>query len=249
MPLQPDPPPGGDRRSRFAFVIPVYNHEQTVADVVRRAMVFGWPVVVVDDGSTDDSFGRIKGLPGVRVLRHRANRGKGAALLSGFAKAAELADWAITLDADGQHDPEDARALVHALPQGGRPILVGRRTGMQAEAGVPWTSRFGRGFSNFWLRAAGGPAVADSQSGFRIYPLPECMQLGVKAQRFQFEIEILAKAAWKGMQVLESPVSVSYRPGTPRISHFHPFFDFMRNFVMFSRLITFRVLTLKFIRD
>ena len=114
---------------------------------------------------------------------------------------------------------------------------------------MPWTSRFGRGFSNFWLRMAGGPAVEDSQSGFRIYPLPECMHLDVKATRFQFEVEILAKARWNRIPVVEAPVSVSYRTGTPRISHFHPFFDFLRNFGMFSRLITHRILTSHLLRD
>jgi glycosyltransferase involved in cell wall biosynthesis len=234
--------------SRFAIVIPVYNHERTVADVVRRAQSLGLPVVVVDDGSTDATFGRIKDIPDINILRHRFNHGKGAALMTGFAKAAELADWAITLDADGQHDPQDARSLMRAIPDERRPILIGRRTGMQG-ADVPWTSRFGRGFSNFWVRMAGGPAVQDSQSGFRIYPLPECLNLDVKARRFQFELEILAKAGWNGIPVAESPVNVSYRPGAPRISHFHPFFDFLRNFGMSSRLISYRVLTLKFLRD
>lgn len=233
--------------SRFAVVIPLYNHERTVAGVVRRAMALDVPVVVVDDGSTDTSFERIKDIPGIRILRHRLNRGKGAALMTGFAEAAKRADWAITLDADGQHDPDDARSLMRAVPAGLRPILIGRRTGMQ-RAQAPWTSRFGRLFSNFWVRLAGGPAVRDSQSGFRIYPLPECLHLGVRSRRFQFEIEILVKARWNGIPVAESPVSVSYRPGTPRISHFHPFFDFLRNFGMFSRLITHRVLTLKFRR-
>jgi glycosyltransferase involved in cell wall biosynthesis len=203
-------------------VSPVYNHDQTVADVVQRALALGVPVVVVDDGSTDSTFERIRSIAGVRILRHRFNQGKGAALMTGFSKAAELADWAITLDADGQHDPEDAKSLMRAIPDDLRPIVIGRRTGMHG-ADVPWTSRFGRGFSNFWVRMAGGPAVEDSQSGFRIYPLPECLLLDVKARRFQFEIEILAKAGWNRVPVVESPVSVSYRPGTPRIS-FPPVF-------------------------
>jgi glycosyltransferase involved in cell wall biosynthesis len=211
-------------------------------------MALNVPVVVVDDGSTDSTFERIKGIQGLWILRHQFNRGKGAALMTGFSKAAELADWAITLDADGQHNPEDARSLMRAIPEDLRPIVIGRRTGMQG-ADVPWTSRFGRGFSNFWVRMAGGPAVEDSQSGFRIYPLPECMHLDVKARRFQFEVEILAKARWKRMPVVEAPVSVSYRTGTPRISHFHPFFDFLRNFAMFSRLITHRILTLHLLRE
>jgi glycosyltransferase involved in cell wall biosynthesis len=233
------PPP------RAAVVIPVYNHEQMVAEVVQRALKLGLPVIVVDDGSTDATYDRIKRIEGIRILRHRSNRGKGAALLTGFAAAAILADWAITLDADGQHHPEDAQRLIGAIPETERPIIVGKRAGMFA-ADVPWTSRFGREFSNFWVRMSGGPAVEDSQSGFRAYPLPECLHMGVSARRFQFEVEILVKATWRQMPVTEVPVRVSYRPGTRRISHFHPFFDFLRNTGLFSRLITYRILTLLF---
>jgi hypothetical protein len=111
---------------------------------------------------------------------------------------------------------------------------------------VPWTSRFGREFSNFWVRMSGGPSVADSQSGFRAYPLPECLHLDVRARRFQFEVEILVKASWSRLPVVEVPVRVSYTPGSHRISHFHPFYDFLRNTGLFSRLITYRILTLRF---
>src|SRR5512136_463830 len=107
-----------------AIIIPVYNHEQRVADVVRRALRLGLPVFVVDDGSTDRTRECIRPIDGIRVLRHRSNRGKGAALLTGFAAAAGAgADWAVTLDADGQHDPEDARRLIAAIPAAGRPII------------------------------------------------------------------------------------------------------------------------------
>jgi glycosyltransferase involved in cell wall biosynthesis len=232
-------------RNRFVALIPVYNHEQTVADVVQRTLKLDIPVVVVDDGSTDATFERIKDIKGARVLRHRFNRGKGAAIMTGFAEVAKISDWAITLDADGQHDPEDAKTLIRAIPENQRPIVIGKRRGMLAPD-VPWTSRFGREFSNFWVRMAGGPIVADSQSGFRAYPLPECIHLDVKARRFQFEVEILAKAKWNNIPVIEAPVSVSYRPGTARISHFHPFFDFLRNTGLFSRLITYRLLTLRY---
>jgi glycosyltransferase involved in cell wall biosynthesis len=232
---------------RAAVVIPVYNHEQMVAEVVQRALKLGLPVIVVDDGSTDATYDRIRRIEGIRILRHRSNRGKGAALLTGFAVAAKLADWAITLDADGQHHPEDAQRLIDAIPEAQRPIIVGKRAGMLG-ADVPWTSRFGREFSNFWVRMSGGPAVADSQSGFRAYPLPECLHLGVRARRFQFEIEVLVKATWRQMPVTEVPVRVSYRPGTRRISHFHPFFDFLRNTGLFSRLITSRILALRYRR-
>lgn len=238
---------GSSIKDRFSLVIPVYNHERTVADVVQRTLALELPVLVVDDGSTDATYDRIKDIAGIRILRHRSNRGKGAALMTGFLQAEKTSAWAITLDADGQHDPRDAAALVAAIPHNQRPIVIGKRQGMLA-AEAPWTSRFGRHFSNFWVRMAGGPALADSQSGFRIYPLPECLHLGVEGRRFQFEVEILAKANWNRIPVIEAPISVCYRPGTPRISHFHPFFDFLRNFGVFSRLITRRVLSRNFLR-
>lgn len=238
----------GRLKNGFSVVIPVFNHERTVADVVHRALDLDLPVVVVDDGSTDSTYDRIKGIAGIRILRHRSNRGKGAALMTGFSQAEKTSAWAITLDADGQHDPSDAVALVAAIPHNKRPIVIGKRQGMLA-AEAPWTSRFGREFSNFWVHMAGGPFLADSQSGFRIYPLPECLHLGVESRRFQFEVEVLAKANWNRIPVIEAPISVTYRPGTPRISHFHPFFDFLRNFGVFSRLITRRVLSRSFSRN
>jgi hypothetical protein len=106
---------------------------------------------------------------------------------------------------------------------------------------VPWTSRFGRKFSNFWVRVSGGPAILDSQSGMRIYPLPEALNLGTKARRFQFEVEILVQAKRKGLPVIEAPVRVNYNPNGSRISHFRPFVDFLRNSSTFTRLIFTRI--------
>ena len=237
----------GDRESNssgFAVVIPVFNHGRTAADIVHSALALGWPVYVVDDGSTDEGQRALSSIEGIHLLRHAVNRGKGAALMTGFEAAAQSADWAITLDADGQHHPHDALALVQAIPQGMRPIVIGRRLRMQTE-GAPWTSRFGRKFSNFWVRTAGGPSVTDSQSGFRIYPLPEVLQLGVKARRYQFEVEVLVKAAWHGTPVIEAPVRVLYPSKAERISHFRPFVDFVRNSKVFTRLIVQRIFQLK----
>lgn len=240
---------GGSIRNKFAVVIPVYNHGRTVADVVRKTLALGLPVIVVDDGSTDSTYREVRAIEGVQILRHRHNRGKGAAILTGFSEAVKHSDWAITLDADGQHDPADVRTFLEAISETGRrPIVIGNRRDMSGSH-VPWTSRFGRVFSNFWVRAAGGPKVRDSQSGFRAYPLPECLKLDVRSRRFQFEVEILAKARWNHIPAIEVPVSVSYRPGSCRISHFRPVVDFLRNFGLFSRLISFRILTLRFLQD
>ena len=228
---------------RCAFVIPLFNHAATLTTVVERAREVGYPIIVVDDGSTDGGAELADELEGVtRVIHHGENRGKGAALISGMEAAAELADWAVSLDSDGQHDPRDAPGLVAAIPEGQRPIVIGARKGMDPGKSVPWTSRFGRKFSNFWIWAAGGHLVSDSQSGFRVYPLPEILELRPRSRHFQYEVELLVLARWRGIPVVEAPVRVHYDPKGKRISHFRPWLDFWRNSFAFSRLITARIL-------
>ncbi|HOG11830.1 MAG: glycosyltransferase family 2 protein [Smithellaceae bacterium] len=228
---------------RFAFIIPAYNHGATVAQVAGSARDMGFPVFVVDDGSTDDTAMRLAEVQGIEVLRHEKNEGKGAAILTGFMAASHKADYAITIDADGQHDPEDAIHLIDAIPLKKRPIVVGAREGMDAVQGahIPWTSRFGRKFSNFWVRMSGGPKISDTQSGMRIYPLPESLSLPVRARRFQFEVEILVQARRIGIPIIEAPIRVLYLPDGARISHFRPFVDFLRNAKTFTRLMFTRV--------
>ncbi len=233
-----------NKNNRFAFVIPVYNHAGAVAQVIREALSLNFPVFVVDDGSTDNTYDQIEEIAGIQILRHPQNQGKGAAILTGFAAASAVADWAITIDADGQHYPEDALKLIAAIPKGMRPIVLGVRDGMVGEH-IPWTSRFGRKFSNFWVWTSGGPALLDSQSGMRIYPLPQAFYLGTKARRFQFEVEILVRAKRNGVPVIEVPVRVNYNPTGSRISHFRPFVDFLRNSSTFTRLIFSRIFSLR----
>jgi hypothetical protein len=127
--------------------------------------------------------------------------------------------------------------------QGARTIIVGKREGMSGGY-VPWTSRFGRGFSNFWVWVSGGTWIADSQSGFRLYPLPETLELGVAARRYQFEVEVLVLARRRGIATTEVPVSVVYQPKGVRVSHFRPWGDFFRNFATFYRLICSRLFRL-----
>jgi glycosyltransferase involved in cell wall biosynthesis len=230
---------------RVAVVIPVFNHQERIAEVIGEAIQLGLPIYVVDDGSTDGTPAVLAGLQGITVLHHSANQGKGAALLTGFAVAAPTCEWALTIDADGQHRPADAKAFLEVAQQGERVIVVGNRQGM-AQENVPWTSRFGRQFSNFWVWAAGGPWINDSQSGFRLYPLPEALQLGVCARRYQFEVEILVKAHRKHIKTVEVPVQVVYQPKGERVSHFRPWFDFLRNSATFSRLIFARIFRVLF---
>ncbi len=226
---------------RAAIVVPVYNHGAQVRKVVEKCLQFRVPLVVVDDGSTDSTPDVLASLSGITVIRHEENRGKGASLLTGFAAVLQSADWAITVDADGQHDPEDIPSLTRAVSGGQRPLVIGKRTEMEQE-NVPWTSRWGRKFGNFWVWASCGRWLSDSQSGFRIYPLPETLELGTQARRFQFEVEVLVRAVWRGIPIVETPVHVLYGPPQERVSHFRPWLDFWRNTQTFTRLIATRVL-------
>lgn len=227
---------------RFAVVIPVYNHGSRIRTVIENALLLNVPVYVVDDGSTDDTAGIVESISGIKVLSHAENLGKGAALMTGFAEAAGQAEFAITLDADGQHDPGDAVSMMASLRAGERALVIGKREKMLDDTTIQWTSRFGRKFSNFWVWMSGGPKLSDTQSGFRIYPVREVLALKSRARRFQFEVEIVVLAHWMGIPIIEVPVKVMYRPGGERISHFRPFVDFWRNAGTFSRLITMRLL-------
>ena len=234
-----NPSTGND--NRFAVVIPVYNHGASIENVIAETLKLGLPVFVVDDGSTDDTYERASRFKDIHILRHSRNLGKGAAMTTGFIEAARVADWAVTIDADGQHNPGDAEKLIKTALKSRRAVIIGHRTGMDGPH-VLWTSRFGRKFSNFWVRISGGPLISDSQSGFRIYPLPEVSDWGVKSKRFEFEVEVIVRAHRKGVPVLETPVGVNYLPPGERISHFRPGADFFRNAKTFTRLIVQRIL-------
>jgi glycosyltransferase involved in cell wall biosynthesis len=223
-------------RARAAFVVPLYNHRNTVRQVVQAALGIGWPVVVVDDGSTDGGAHGLEELGDVVVIRHAANLGKGAALLSGLAALSSRVDYAVSLDADGQFDPHEASRLLGEVTGSERPLVLGSREGM-GKATVPRGSRFGREFSNFWVRVSGGPRLRDSQTGFRAYPIAETLALGVRARRFEFEVEVLVRAHWSRTPVLEVPVTVVYPEKPERVSHFRLGLDSLRNAATFARLV------------
>ncbi len=233
-----------------AIIIPVYNHPQKIAEVIKDSLTLEIPVFVVDDGSDDETATIIKGFnKQITILHHPENRGKGAALCTGFSAAADKGhDYAITIDGDGQHLPEDALSMLADLRKNlatngkQKYIVVGTRTNMYQDKNVPWTSSFGRKFSNFWVWAAGGPLISDSQSGFRIYPLPEVLTLEVRAQKYQFEVEVLVKAKRKNITIISSEITSLYPKKNERVSHFRPWLDFWRNSLTFNRLVWQRVL-------
>ena len=140
----------------------------------------------------------------------------------------------IVLDADGQHDPADAPRLLEIAAAHPHDLVIGARE--FPKENVPGASRFGRSFSNFWLRVQTGKRVSDTQSGFRAYPLGLLDHLKLKGGRYEFETEVLARAAWAGAELPETPIAVHYPPGDTRVSHFRPWRDNLRISLLNARL-------------
>ena len=219
---------------RVMVVIPVYNHGQTLRGVVEKVCRFHDTVMVVDDGSTDGGLETIVDLD-VHRIQHSRNFGKGAAILSA-AKEAERLEMThmVTLDADGQHDPDDLHLFIWAIKQSPQAIVVGKRN---FETGyVPSGSRIGRRISNFWLWVQTGRLLGDTQSGYRGYPVKMLNTLKLRERRYAFENEVLAKGAWAGIELLEVNISTFYPADENRVSHFHLLHDNVRLSLLNARL-------------
>jgi len=216
------------------IIIPVYNHPGTLRDVVSRALKIHDMVMVVDDGSRDIAADLLTGLD-VHVIRHRKNMGKGAAILTGAKEAGRLGmTHIVTIDADGQHDPADFRRFIPVIQENPHAIIIGRRCFQGTE--VPRLSAFGRSFSNFWMRLHTGISIGDTQSGFRAYPLAVLDNLNLRERHYSFEVEVLVKAAWAGVTIMETDISVYYPPPEKRISHFRGFLDNLRISILNTKL-------------
>lgn len=204
---------------KVIIAIPVYNHGKTLKDVVLRALQTGAEVMVVDDGSTDGGLETLAGLK-VTAIRHPENRGKGVAILTAAREAERLGKTHIvTIDADGQHDPADFQRFLPLIRENPLALVIGNR--IFDKKASPWLSRFGRSFSNFWFRVQTSGSLKDTQSGFRAYPVAVLNWLKLHDKGFSFEVEVLVKSAWAGIEIKEVDVSVQYLPSPERVSHFH----------------------------
>ena len=213
---------------KLCVLIPTYNNERTLNRVIDGVLKYTDHIIVVNDGATDGSETILKTYPNIQQIHFPKNKGKGLALRTGFNHAVSLGyDFAISIDSDGQHFPDEIPVFINALEEETTKnvLLIGARN--MDQEGVPKKSSFGHKFSNFWFWFETGIKLQDTQSGFRLYPLQQLKNLNFYTTKFEFEIEVIVKAAWKGIKVKNVPIHVLYDE-TERVSHFRPFKDFTR---------------------
>jgi uncharacterized protein (DUF2062 family) len=221
-------------------IAPTFNNAGTLVDVLSRISSLGLPIIVVNDGSGDDTAMLlqrwISSHPESQIIAHARNRGKAAALQTGFATAGKAGfTHAITIDTDGQHDPECIPRLLELSRQMPDAYVIGVRDVRQP--GYPRKSRVGRRVSNLLIRLECGLRVADSQCGLRIYPLDMVRAVPCHANRYGYETEMITRAAWSGCRVIETSVKSHYLPIERRVSHFQPWRDSLRGAAMHIRLL------------
>jgi len=229
---------------RACVIIPTYNNENSLGGVIADVAEYTGHIIVVNDGSTDNTQQIINSFPFVQQISYPKNVGKGWGLRKAFAYAQEKGyQYAITIDSDGQHFAKDLPAFIEKLETEKNAVIIGARN--MDQDSVPGGSSFGNKFSNFWFRLETGIHCPDTQSGYRLYPLDALKPMHFFTRKYEFEIEVLVRAAWKGVDVVAIPVTVYYAPKEIRVSHFRPYKDFFRISVLNSILVLISFLYIK----
>ena len=226
----------------FCVIVPTYNNHKTLKKVLDSVLYFTPNVIIVNDGSTDSTPEILKSYSELTQIHHPENLGKGRALRNGFRKAIEMKfEYAITIDSDGQHFASDIPNFIAEIQNVPNSLLIGSRN--MTQENVPKKSSFGNKFSNFWFKFETGIKLEDTQSGFRLYPL-NLIPKKFYTNKFEFEIEVIVRSAWKGITVKNIPIQVLYDPAE-RVSHFRPFRDFTRISILNTVLVTNALLYIK----
>ena len=212
---------------RLCVVVPTYNNQKTLADVLNDILRYTSSIIVVNDGSTDRTAETLKHFVGkIEIVSYSRNRGKGYALKTGFDRAEELGyKGAITMDSDGQHFAAEIEQFVGYAEKYPDSMLLGQRT---TEGNMPGKNSFANKFSNFWFTVQTTYRFRDTQNGFRLYPLSAMNGLRSFSSRYEAELEMLVRSAWKGIRIIPVPTHVYYPPESERITHFRPVKDFFR---------------------
>jgi len=227
---------------KCCVLIPTYNNAGKLSAVLDDILNYTLSIVVINDGSTDNTAEILNKYSQLTVVSFPTNKGKGKAMLAGMAKAEEMGfKYAISIDSDGQHLAKDLHLFLEKLEQESDIMLVGARN-MESD-GIPEGSSFGHKFSNFWYKLETGNALPDTQSGYRLYPLKEINSMRFYTSRYEFEIESLVRLSWAGVKIDSVPIEVLYPED--RVTHFRKFWDFFRISILNTILVIIALLWIK----
>ncbi len=229
---------------KVCVLVPTYNNSATLAGLLMDINFFTRNILVVNDGSTDETKEILNGFREIETISYLPNRGKGYALRRGFSKSAELGyEYVISIDSDGQHFAKDLPQFLTALRESPGSLIIGARN--MDQSAIPSKSSFGNRFSNFWFEVETGIRLPDTQSGYRLYPIFRFREMHFFTPKYEFEIEVIVRAAWKDIPVIAVPVSVYYPPVGKRVTHFRPFMDFTRISILNTVLVLISFLFIK----
>lgn len=225
--------------NEIIVVVPTYNNDKSIQAVVNDILKHNYKVIVIDDGYTNPVKNILKKDENLSIIRHETNLGKGSAIITGALKAKELGyKYFISLDGDGQHLASEINKLLEICKDENEIIIGARDFNID---NVPNGSKFGRWFSNFWASWDTEQEINDSLSGFRLYPT-SILDLIIKTKRFDWEMEVLVKHAWKDRVIKEVIIDCYYPSAQLRVSHFKKFWD-----TAAIVMVHIRLLPLKFI--
>lgn len=211
---------------RIIALIPAFNEESRLADVVAKAKSHVSEVVVVDDGSTDRT-GEVARAAGATVLRHEINKGKGGSIITGLDYFRQSdAEFAVMLDADGQHDPAEIPDFIEIARRTGADVVVGTR--MSDPQNMPWVRLQTNRFTSWLTGKLARQKIPDSQCGYRLLRRTVLPHLNLVTSHFETETEMLIQAGQAGRKIVSQPIRTIYEPG--RVSRIHPFRDSIRFF-------------------
>lgn len=212
----------------ICVIIPTYNNKGTIQQVIQSVSDYCDDIFVVCDGPTDGTVDLVRhSAHPVNVIAYQPNKGKGTALVTGFREALKCGfRYAITLDSDGQHYPSDIPAFVESITEHPDALVIGSR-GLKHD-NMPQKNTFANKFSNFWFTVQTAKKLPDTQTGFRLYPLRKMGNMRIITSRYEAELELLVRSAWRNINIIPIPINVYYPPQEERVSFFRPGKDFTR---------------------
>jgi len=222
-------------KEKIAIMIPAFNEQEHIESVIKDCSSCGMDIVVIDDGSSDSTVDKVSGLvPGMKgqlkLIEHKVNKGKGQALITGFDYIVRKGyKGVIAMDADGQHDTGEISGFIEAVKKQDPDVIIGSRLGNTE--GMPFVRLATNVFTSWIIASIAGIKVSDVQSGYRYLKTEALKKIKLKTSNFDTEPEIILRAGWHGMKVINIPIKTIYH------ENFTSYVNPVKDTIKFFRLV------------